>query len=109
MAKAKRKSTKRRPCPPCTEGAVARSAFSTAIKQHRCDIADRALDKIKSDLSARADHMTANGRRLAFRDVLSKQAKVNSCREARESSDANRFNGLGFFGSMPKRRRRRRR
>ena len=102
MAKAKKSSKKsrRRGCPPCTEGAVARGTFSEAIKGGHCSLADRALDKIKSDVSARSDHMTAGAKRLAFRDLLSKTDKVNRCRERAESHDANRFNGLLGLGIL---------
>lgn len=91
----KKAAHRRKPCPPCTEGRMARDAFAHAIKAGRCSIASRALDKIKSDLGARADHMTAGARRLAFRELLSKQAKVDSCAARAEASDANRFNGFG--------------
>lgn len=101
MAKKTKKSSKRRGCPPCTEGAVARGTFSSAIRSGQCSLADRALDKIKSDVGARSSHMTAGARQLAFRELLSKTDKVNRCRAKAESHDANRFNGLlglGFLG-----------
>lgn len=101
MAKKTKKSSKRRGCPPCTESAVARGTFNAAIRGGHCSVADRALDKIKSDLAARADHMSKRARALAFRDLTSKLDKVNRCKERAESSDSNRFNGLlglGFLG-----------
>lgn len=100
MAKTKRKSAKK-PCPPCTEARMARDAFAHAIRAGRCDIAGRAYDKIKSEVGARAEHMTKGARALAFRELLSKQHKVDSCRSKAEASDASRFNGLlglGFLG-----------
>lgn len=97
MAKAKKSKAKKsaRRCPPCTEGVMARTSFTTALRAGRCDIADRALTKIKQEVGAKADHMTPGAKALAFRDLLQKQAKVDHC-ESRESA---RFNGLGSFGS----------
>ena len=101
--KSSKKSSKlrRRGCPPCTEGAVARGTFSAAIKGGHCSLAERALDKINEDVNARSGNMTAGAKRLAFRELAAKIEKVKRCREKAESSDSNRFNGLlglGFFG-----------
>lgn len=96
--KAKRKSSRR--CPPCTEGAIARAEFSSAIRGGHCSVASRELDKIKSELARKSDHMSKGTRSLAFRDLLRKQDSVNRCRERQESSDANRFNGLLGLGIL---------
>lgn len=99
MAK-KTKKAKRRGCPPCTEGAIARSEFKAAINRGQCSAADRHLDKIKSDLGRRSDNMSKAARKLAFRELLSKQDKVNRCRDKAEAHDANRFNGVLGLGGL---------
>lgn len=104
MAKKTKRSAKRkaaRHCPPCTAAAMARAEFSHAKRAGSCSGQERALTHLKSEVAKGVDTLSGRARNLAFRELLSKEKAVQSCKTRQESSDANRFNGLlglGFFG-----------
>ena len=76
-----------------------RHEFNAAIHAGQCSVAARKLDAIKHEVSKRADHMTTLQRHGAFRDLLTRQAKVDRC-EGAESSRFNGLLGLGILGIL---------
>lgn len=110
--KASRRSSssapKRRGPPKCDcPSTLARKAFKAA---KTCAAKSSAYDEIKR-LAAKDEPLMKNKgqRSLLFRDLLNKQQQVDDlcAREAREASDAARFNGLGSYRRRARRRRRR--
>jgi len=97
MAKKTKKSAKRkaaRHCPPCNGATMARNAFSAAKRAGSCSGQERALTTLKSEVAKNVDGMSAGARRLAFRELLSKEQSVQHC----ERGESNRFNGLFGLG-----------
>lgn len=91
------KKKKARHCPPCTVATMYRNEFAAAKRAGRCDAMERALDKLKAETAKHEGSMGPGARRLAFRELLSKQAATNHC-EGREASRFNGLFGLGFLG-----------
>ncbi len=89
-----------RKCPPCTQASMFRNEFAMAKRKGNCGRAADALSRLKTVVSAQADEMSPQTRRLAFRELLQKQHQVNTCAAKQESSDSNRFNGLLGLGIL---------
>jgi hypothetical protein len=95
MAKKSKKA--KRHCPPCTVATMYRNEFAVAKRAGRCDVMERSLDKLKAEVAKHEGSMPQQARRLAFRELLSKQAATQHC-EGREASRFNGLFGLGFLG-----------
>jgi len=77
-----------------------RNEFAAAKRAGNCGRAAGALEKLKGAVGAQADTMSPGARKLAFRELLTKQHQVNTCAARQETSDANRFNGLLGLGIL---------
>lgn len=92
---AKAKPVKGPKCCEC-ESTKIRKEFNSASS---CSAKARAFEKLKAAAAADEAHLKPGPRRLLFRELLQKHAKVQDLCARESASDESRFNGLGRMRS----------